>query len=203
MSFWHIVLQQLLASSWLEITAVVFGLMSVWYSQQENILVYPTGMVSVLIYIYITFEYKLYADTGINGYYLIMSIYGWYHWTHAGDNATQIPISNNSYKENLTTIIIFMVSFLIIRYGLDFTDSDVPSWDALTTSTAITGMWLMARKKIENWIAWIITDLISFPLYLYKGLPFTALQFLIFTFLAVWGYFSWGGKLKQQNELRK
>jgi len=199
MSFWQIVLQQLMASSWLEITAVLFGLMSVWYSKQENILVYPTGIVSVLIYIYITFEYKLYADTGINGYYLIMSIYGWYHWTHTDDDANQIAISNNSNKENLITIIIFMVSFLIIRYGLDFTDSDVPGWDALTTSTAITGMWLMARKKIENWIAWIITDLISIPLYLYKGLPSTALQFLIFTFLAVWGYFSWKNKWKQQN----
>lgn len=196
MSFWQIVLQQLFASSWLEITAVVFGLMSVWYSKQENILVYPTGIVSVLIYLYITFEYKLYADTGINGYYLIMSIYGWYHWTHPNDNSPQISITINSNKENIISALILIVAFISIRFGLNYTDSDVPIWDALTTSTAITGMWLMARKKIENWIAWIITDLISVPLYLYKGLPFTAIQFLIFTILAIWGFFSWKNKLK-------
>lgn len=192
---WSTFVQQLQDSTILEATAVIFGLLSVWYSKKEHIWVYPTGIISVLIYVYITFEYKLYADMGINAYYFVMSVYGWYHWTNTGDQREQIPITRNSRNENLVGFALMAGSFLIIRFGLDFTDSDVPTWDALTTATAITGMWLMARKKIENWIAWIITDIIAVPLYLYKGLPLTSFQFLIFTILAFWGYFAWKKKL--------
>lgn len=197
MNEWLIIFwEQVLATTPLEAIAVVFGLASVWYSKQEHIWVYPTGIVSVLIYVYITFQYKLYADMGINAYYFVMSVYGWYHWTHTGDSTKeQIPISKNSKSENLVACIIMVVSFIVIRFGLDFTDSDVPTLDAFTTATAITGMWLMARKKLENWIAWIITDLVAVPLYLYKGLPLTSFQYLVFTMLAIWGYYSWKNKL--------
>ncbi|MEQ8581168.1 MAG: nicotinamide riboside transporter PnuC [Marinoscillum sp.] len=189
--FFSQLLDQMYQTTWLEAVAVFFGLLSVWFSKQENILVYPTGIVSVLIYIYLTLQYKLYADTGINGYYFVMSVYGWYHWTDS-ENRPQIPVTSNSKKQNVMSVLFFIVSFIAIRTALVyFTDSDVPNWDAVTTSFALVGMWLMAEKKIENWIAWIITDIISIPLYLYKGLPFTALQFLIFTVLATWGYFSW------------
>ncbi len=190
--FWD----QLLATTLLEGIAVFFGLVTVWYSKQEHIWVYPTGIISVLIYVYITFQHKLYADMGINGYYFVMSIYGWYHWTNTGDKTKmQIPISRNSRKENLIALSIMVVSFIAIRFSLDFTDSDVPGLDSFTTATAITGMWLMARKKMEHWIAWIITDIVAVPLYLYKGLPLTSFQFLIFTILATWGYFSWKKKI--------
>lgn len=189
--FFSQLLEQMYQTTWLEAVAVFFGLLSVWYSKQENILVYPTGIVSVLIYIYLTLEYKLYADMGINGYYFVMSVYGWYHWTDS-ENKPQIPVTSNSKKQNVISILFFIVSFIVIRTVLVyFTDSDVPNWDSITTSFALVGMWLMAEKKIENWIAWIITDIISVPLYLYKGLPFTAFQFLVFTVLATWGYFSW------------
>jgi nicotinamide mononucleotide transporter len=194
---WMIVFwEQLQATTPLEAIAVFFGLASVWYSKQEHIWVYPTGIISVLIYVYITFQYKLYADMGINGYYFVMSVYGWYHWTNTGDkDKEQIPISRNSRQENFVAVGIMIVSFMIIRFGLDFTDSDVPGLDSFTTATAITGMWLMARKKIENWVAWIVTDIVAVPLYLYKGLPLTGFQYLIFTVLATWGYFSWKKKL--------
>jgi nicotinamide mononucleotide transporter len=193
---WQILWEQIQSSTWLEGTAVIFGLLSVWYSKQEHIWVYPTGIISVLIYIYITFQYKLYADMGINGYYFIMSVYGWYHWLDTGDQKKeQIPITKNSKEENLIAFAIMVVAFVIIRFGLDFTDSDVPSWDSFTTASAITGMWLMARKKIENWLFWIITDIVAVPLYMYKGLPLTSFQFLVFTILAVWGYFSWRRKV--------
>ncbi len=197
MDYWDSFQQQLYQTTILEAIAVLFGLLSVWYSKQEDILVYPTGIVSVLIYIYITFNYKLYADMGINGYYFIMSIYGWYHWTDTKTDRAQIPITRNSKVENIISLGIVIASFLLIRFGLDYTDSDVPTFDAITTSTAIAGMWLMARKKIENWIAWVITDLISIPLYIYKGLPLTSLQFLVFTILAICGYFSWKPKIEK------
>lgn len=196
--FFSQLLGQIYETTWLEAVAVFFGLLSVWYSKQENILVYPTGIVSVLIYIYLTFQYKLYADMGINGYYFVMSVYGWYHWTGT-ENRPQIPVTRNSKRENQFSVVFLIGSFLLIRWILvDFTDSDVPNWDATTTALALVGMWLMARKKLENWIAWIITDLISVPLYLYKGLPFTAFQFLVFTGLAFWGYFSWKRSLSER-----
>lgn len=195
-----LITEQLFATTWLEATAVLFGLMSVWFSKQEHILVYPTGIVSVLIYVYITFQYQLYADMGINGYYFIMSVYGWYHWTNTEDDRPQIPITSNSRREWLISLAFLLVSFVVIYLVLTFwTDSDVPIMDATTTAFALVGMWLMAQKKIENWIAWIITDLISIPLYLYKGLPFTAIQFLIFTVLATWGYYSWKKKIALSN----
>jgi len=197
--FFTLLIEQAYQTTWLEAVAVFFGLASVWFSKQENILLYPTGIVSVLIYIYITWEYKLYADMGINGYYFIMSVYGWHHWTNAKDKP-QIPITTNSKKEHAVSFLFLLGSYFLIRWVLmSFTDSDVPNWDAATTSFALVGMWLMAEKKLENWIAWIITDIISVPLYLYKGLPFTAFQFLVFTGLATWGFFSWKKSLSMKE----
>ncbi|MBV6645704.1 MAG: nicotinamide riboside transporter PnuC, partial [Cyclobacteriaceae bacterium] len=132
---------------------------------------------------------------GVNAYYFAMSVYGWYHWTDTKSEKKQIPITQCNWKEHFIAFSIMGISFLLIRFGLDFTDSDVPNLDAITTATAITGMWLMARKKVENWIYWIITDIIATPLYFYKGLIFFSFQFFVFTILATWGYFSWRKKL--------
>ncbi len=189
--YWDLFLNQIYQTTWLEFIAVVFGLLTVWYSKQENILVYPTGIVNVLIYVWITFQYRLYADAGINAYYFFMSVYGWYHWTDMKSSTHQIPITTNNTKEHLIAIGITIGSFSLIRFGLDFTDSDVPNWDALSTSFPIAAMWLMARKKLQHWIYWIITDLIAVPLYFYKGLPLTSLQYLVWTIIAIWGWFSW------------
>lgn len=176
----------------LEWIAVTTGLMSVWFSMKENILVYPTGIISVVIYVYLAFQYQLYADMGVNFYYFIMSVYGWYHWKDTDGQREQIPVTINDARENLISVALLLGSFGILVFVLmNFTNSDVPIWDALTTCFAITGMWLMARKKIENWVAWIITDLISVPLYFYKGLVLTSFQFFIFTILAFAGLFAW------------
>lgn len=187
-------------TSALEWTAVIFGLMSVWFSMKENILVYPTGIISVLIYVYLSFNYLLYADAGVNSYYFVMSVYGWYHWKDTDDDTDQIPVTKNSSKEWVISVGILLASFMILVFVLqNFTDSDVPIWDATTTCFAILGMWLMARKKVESWIAWIITDIISVPLYFYKGLVLTSFQFLFFTGLAVAGYFAWKKSLQKSK----
>jgi len=190
-------------TTFLEWIAVTTGIMSVWFSLRENILVYPAGIISVLIYVYFGFTYKLYADMGVNFYYFLMSVYGWYNWTNTHDeNREQIPVTLNSPKENLQSILLLLGSFLVLLGTLKFfTDSDVPFWDAATTAFAILGMWLMAKKKLESWIAWIITDLVSIPLYYYKELTLTSFQFLIFTFLAFGGYVAW--KKSYQKEQRK
>ncbi len=176
----------------LEAVAVIFGLASVWYARLENILVYPTGIVSVIIYVYICFGAKLYADMGINAYYFVMSVYGWIVWSKKVDPTHHIPITRNSLSENISAVIILVLSFFVLRYVLvNYTDSDVPVWDSATTAVFFVGMWLMARKKLENWIAWIIADAVSIPLYFYKGLLLTSFQYMVFLALAIMGYIAW------------
>lgn len=201
MEIWTSFYEQLKETTLLEFVAVVCGILSVWYSKKESILVYPFGIISVIIFIYLTFKYGLYAETGINFYYFVMSIYGWWNWKNTKDLASsQIPISRSTAKGHLVNIATFLLAAAFIYFLLTrFTDSTVPLLDATTTGLAITGMYLMALKKIEHWLFWIICDLISMPLYMYKGLPFTALQFFVFTYLAVLGWFAWKKKLREQQ----
>ncbi|MBN3521097.1 nicotinamide mononucleotide transporter [Algoriphagus lutimaris] len=178
--------------SLLEGIAVFFGIASVFYSIKENIWVYPTGIISTLIYVWICFQYKLYADMGINAYYFSMSIYGWYVWTHPKEGETVLPVTWLKPSGWFFSIVLFLFSYLVLYLILSqFTDSDVPYWDSFTTASAFVGMWLMAKKKVENWIFWIITDLVSIPLYFYKGLILTSFQFTFFTVLAIMGLLAW------------
>ena len=187
----------------LEGIAVVTGMLSVWFAKNENILVYPTGIISVLIFVYILAHNKLYGDMGINAYYFIMSVYGWYNWTRKDNGSHVVHISKSSFKENVYSFLIFLLFFIILIIVLKgYTDSDVPLIDSFTTALFFVAMILMARKKIENWIAWIIGDLISVPLYFYKGLVLTSIQFLVFLGLAIAGYISWKNSMagrKNQN----
>jgi len=188
--------------TWLEAVAVFFGLASVFYSMKENILVFPTGIVGTLIYVWICLQVKLYADMGINAYYFMMSIYGWYIWSRPKAGAVKVPVTWLDRKGIITSLGLFLGSYAVLYFVLaTFTDSDVPYWDSFTTSSAFVGMWLMAKKKVENWIAWIVTDLVSVPLYMYKGLLLTSFQFLVFTVLAVLGLIAWvkSAKLKTEN----
>lgn len=188
--------QNLIDSSWLEGIAVFFGILSVWYAKKENILVFPTGIISVVIYIYICFFAKLYADMGINFVYFVMSIYGWYMWSRKDDAKPVIPISWSTKKDHIISAIMLIGFFFTLSYFLtNYTDSNVPIIDSTTTSIFIVGMWLMARKKIENWIYWIIGDIISIPLYFYKDLALTSIQFTVFLVLAIMGFIEWRRKL--------
>ena len=177
----------------LEINAVVFGLLSVWYSKNNNILVYPTGMISTSIFIYLLYKWVLLGDMLINAYYFVMSIYGWYVWTRK-ENNIYTPISVMEAKEKKASIFIFIFSIIFVYFVyiyFDKWDSITAYIDNITTAIFFVGMWLMAKRKIESWIFWIIGDIISVPLYFYKGLTFTSLQYLIFTLIAIAGYYSW------------
>ncbi|MDA7810374.1 nicotinamide riboside transporter PnuC [Flavobacteriaceae bacterium] len=177
----------------LEITAVVFGLLSVWYSKNNNILVFPTGMISTSIFIYLLFKWVLLGDMMINAYYFIMSIYGWYIWTRK-ENKVTTPISRVNSFEKKIAILIFLFSIVFVYSIYVYFDKwgSLTSYiDNITTAIFFVGMWLMAKRKIENWIFWIVGDVISVPLYFYKGLTFTSLQYFIFTFIAIAGYYSW------------
>ena len=186
----------------LEIIAVFLGISSVWFSKNNNILVFPTGMISTAIFIYLLYKWVLLGDMIINAYYFVMSIYGWYIWTRKKDNSeTQITSINS--KEKKASIIIFvsslMFTYLVYVY-FDKWDSVTAYIDNLTTAIFFVGMWLMAKRKIENWIFWIVGDIISVPLYFYKGLTFTSLQYLIFTFIAIAGYYSWKKILNKSHQ---
>lgn len=192
----------------LEIAGVIFGLLSVWYAKKDNILVFPTGLVSTFIYAYLLWKWELLGDSMINVYYFIMSIYGWYHWTRKKGDIVEFPIAVITNKEKVTSIIIFMATlvFVIIVY-LYF--NKFTSWysyiDTFLTAIFFVGMWLMAKRKIENWFFWIIGDVISIPLYFAKGYTFTSFQFLIFTIIAVYGYLEWKKTLdnSQIREVQK
>lgn len=178
----------------LEIVAVIFGFMSVWFSKQNKIWVFPTGMISTLIFVYLLLKWELLGDMMINAYYFIMSVYGWYIWTRKVDATHVTPISRTSKKENVISMAIFMTTLIfvfIVYQSFEKWTSWVAYIDTLTTAIFFVGMWLMARRKIENWIFWIIGDIISVPLYFYKGFTFTSLQYLGFTIIAIFGYLAW------------
>jgi nicotinamide mononucleotide transporter len=178
----------------LEIVAVIFGFLSVWYSKQNKIWVFPTGMISTVIFVYLLLKWELLGDMMINGYYFIMSVYGWYIWTRKVDDSHVTPISVTTSKEKKISIAIFFTTLLFVYIVYNIFDKWT-SWvayaDTITTAIFFVGMWLMARRKIENWIFWIIGDIISVPLYFYKGFTFTSFQYLGFTVIAIFGYLAW------------
>lgn len=178
----------------LELVAVVFGVISVLYARKNNILVYPTGLVSTILYVYVLFEFQLYGDLIINFYYTIMSVLGWYLWSKTKDGHDEFPISIINRKEILVSTLIFTITLTFVALVYHFFDK-FTDWtayvDALTTGLFFVGMWLMAKRKIENWILWIIADAISIPLYFYKGLTFSSFQFILFTIIAILGYKEW------------
>jgi nicotinamide mononucleotide transporter len=178
----------------LEITAVVFGIISVLFARKNNILVYPTGLISTLIFIYILYNFKLYGEFIINIYYSVMSILGWYLWSRRNNGQEEFPISIMNLKEYKISGLIFTATLLFIALVYHFFDkfTDLTAYvDAFTTALFFVGMWLMAKRKIENWIVWIIADIISVPLYFYKGLTVSSLQFIVFTIIAILGYKEW------------
>ncbi|MEO1012941.1 MAG: nicotinamide riboside transporter PnuC [Bacteroidota bacterium] len=178
----------------LELVSVVFSLFSVWYSKRENILVYPTGIVATGIATYILFFYGLLGDMLINAYYFVMSILGWYLWTRKVDETHFVPITLTNAKEKKWAIILFvgaLVFVALVYWATDRFNVWTAYVDTFTTGLFFVGMWLMAKKKLENWLYLIVGDIITIPLYAYKGLVFSALLFLALTIIAIFGYFSW------------
>ncbi|MFM8373660.1 MAG: nicotinamide riboside transporter PnuC [Bacteroidota bacterium] len=198
---WQNFISGMLATTWLEFVAVVFGILSVVYSRAENILVYPTGLVNTTLYIYLSVQAGLYAEASVNGYYTIMSIAGWVWWARKKtDGEHQLRISGSSATDWRNALLFFGFFWVSLWWLLDrFTDSSVPLADGFAAASAYTGMWLMARKKLENWIWWIVTNVASIPLYFSKGFVFTSFQYLVFLVLAVMGYAEWRRKLAQSE----
>lgn len=177
----------------IELIAVSFGITSVIFAKNENILVFPTGIISTILYIIICYKFILYGDMLINIYYTLMSLYGWYVWSFkvSGEN---VVITTSKKDDVAKSIFIFLSTIVIISCIYVYFDrmrNLTDYLDTFTTAIFFTAMWLMANKKIEHWIFWIIGNLISIPLYFVKGLGFSSIQFTIFLILAIIGYMQW------------
>ncbi|HEY0272719.1 MAG TPA: nicotinamide riboside transporter PnuC, partial [Chitinophaga sp.] len=166
--------------------------LSVLYSNRNKIYVYPTGLVSTGIYIYLFFTGGLYADAGLNGYYFVMSVYGWYNWTRKDAALHETPVSWTTRRELVTAVLIATLGwgliYLLLRYA---SDSTVPVWDAFVAATACSGMWLLAKRKVENWVLLNISNLAAVPLLMYKHYYLTAALTVFLFVVACFGFVNW------------
>jgi nicotinamide mononucleotide transporter len=190
-------------TSLLEYIAVFFGIASVWYSRKENIFVYPVGLVNTIIYVYISIKGSLLGEASVNFYYTVMSIYGWILWAKKNQQQEHIVlITRSDLKEWMRQLLFFAVFYIVIFSALtylkkDFAPGAIPWADAFASATAFTGMWLMARKKVESWYWWIATNITSIPLYFVKHYVFTSIYYLILLVMAFWGLNEWVKRSKK------
>lgn len=188
----------------LEFAAFVFGILSVWFAKKENILVYPTGLIATIITTYLLYIAGYLGDMMINGYFTIMSIYGWYKWARKGNDIVNITITRTNNKEKIIGIVLFFVTIFVVFGIYNFFGYEIRKdnyIDIFASGIFFTGMWYMANKKIENWTLWIFGDLIVVPLYAYRGLGMLSLQYLIFTILAISAYLEWKKILNNNSQL--
>lgn len=201
----------------LEASAAFFGILSVYYSIKKNIWVYPTGIISTLLYVYILFNFGLLGDCMINVYYTVISIYGWILWSKNSVDNIHVDVKWAEKKEWVYGILLFIISLILVTvvyYFKPYIDNrfsmkgvnlglyhlDRANWlDVITTSTFLLGMWLMAKRRIDSWIFWIIGDIICIPMMIYKGLGITSVQYLVFTIMAISGYANWEKSFKAKK----
>lgn len=178
----------------IELLAFVFGVWSVWLAKKAHIWVYPVGILGTTLTMYLFYVDRLLGDMMMNAYYSLMSIYGWWEWTRKNQGKRVRTVARMHSKEKQWTVVIGLIT-MAITYGVyRFTQTTLELSniiDILTSGMFFCAMWLMARKKLENWTLWIIADLITIPLYAYRGWGMLSLQYVIFTLLAVQGYYSW------------
>jgi nicotinamide mononucleotide transporter len=200
--FWQQFVSGLQQTTPLEYVGVVMGIVSVYFSRRENIWVYPTGLVNTVIYVYLSFKFHLIGEAVVNFYYTVMSIYGWWLWARRNEQHEPIlHISFSGKREWLQQLLFFGVLYVVILFSLRylkeaFYPGAIPAADAFASATAFTGMWLMARKKVESWWWWIATNAASIPLYFVKGLVFTSVFYGVLLLMAVSGLVEWQRRAK-------
>jgi nicotinamide mononucleotide transporter len=200
----------LVQTTWIEAIAVISGIVSVWYSRKENILVFPTGLLNTTIYIYLSLKGHLLGEASVNLYYTIMSLYGWYLWTRKNQTNQELilQITNSHTKERIQQFLFFAGVYATIYFALvylkqSFAPEAIPWADALASASAYTAMWLMAKKKVESWFWWVVTNIASIPLYFIKGYTFTSVQFLVLLILAIAGWIEWSRKANNAKNINQ
>lgn len=194
-------------TGWLEYIAVFAGIASVWFSRIENILVYPVGLINTIIYIYLSFRVGLWGEGSVNFYYTVVSIYGWILWAKKDQQHHHlVVIKNSSAREWGGHLLFFGFFYLAIFFALSWLKKNgnapqaIPWADAFASASAYTGMWLMAKKKVESWHWWIATNIASIPLYFVKGLVFTSVYYLVLLIMAVFGLVEWIKRAREEKE---
>ena len=196
-------------TSWIEFVAVFAGIISVWYSRKENILVYPTGLFNTIFYIYLSLKGGLAGEASVNFYYTVMSIYGWIMWSKR--NAQQehlVKITSASKKEWMQHLAFFAIFYIVLYVTIDwmmakgYIKGAIPWADAFASATAYTGMWLMTKKKVESWYWWIATNIASIPLYFIKHYVFTSVYYVVLLIMAVWGLAEWIRRVKEEQKIK-
>lgn len=193
-------------TTWYEYLAVFAGILSVWYSRKENILVYPVGLVNTIIYIYISARGHLLGEAAVNLYYTVMSIYGWAAWRQKDQlHKPVLHVRFSSARGWMQQLAFFLAFYVVIFVALtwlkkEFAEGAIPWADAFASAAAFTGMWLMARKKVESWYWWIATNIASIPLYFVKQYVFTSVYYLVLLVFAFWGLAEWRRRAKLRQE---
>ena len=203
--FFRNFISQVQQTSLLEYIAVITGIASVFFSKKENILVYPVGLINTIIYVYISIEGSLFGEASVNFYYTVMSIYGWILWARRNQqHEIVLHITKSSFKEWLQQLLFFTFFYVAIFLSLTwakkaFYANTIPALDAFASATAFTGMWLMAKKKVESWYWWIATNITSIPLYFIKGYALTSVYYTILLIIAFFGLHEWQQRSKQKT----
>lgn len=183
-----------IGNNYIELFGAVAGIIYVFLEIRQNIWLWPVGIITSVVYIWVFFDTGFYADMGLQWYYLIISFYGWYWWRrgNSGTADNTLPVTRVNIKSAIVIVSVIIIIFLIIWLVLfRFTDSTIPGWDAFTTAVSIVATWMLARKILEHWILWVIADVVSIGLYIYKGLFPTVILFVVYTIMAVIGYREW------------
>ncbi len=176
----------------IELAGVITGIICVWLNARENIWGWFFAIISCGLYIHIFYRAKIYGEVLLQIYYIVVSVYGWYHWKFGGQASRQLPVTLTPTRLRFVLLLIFGLGAFSFGYYLDrYTDSEVPYVDASTNAMSLIAQWMMARKYLENWLVWLVADVIYVGLFFYKDLQLTAILYLIFLGLATMGYFSW------------
>lgn len=186
--------------NYIEAIGTFISIIYIYFSIKQKIWLWPLGLISSILYVYIFYDHKIYADMGLQLYYVVISIYGWYSWNRSNihsNNQTNVQLLRNNHKLTIVLLAVSFIIFIIISQILIyFTDSPIPYADAFTTSLSIVATWMLAKRYIENWLIWILIDAVSSLIYMYKDLYFTVFLYGVYTIMAVVGYRTWLMDLK-------
>jgi len=202
-------INQWLSGHYIEIFGAISGLLYLYFAIRQKIWLWPLGLITSAVYVYVFFITRFYADMGLNIYYVVISIYGWYNWLYGRDsqNKDRLPVSGLTRKLSLTLLVITAGIYVILVYLLktlpellNIGVSELLYWDAFTTAASIVATWMLARKIIHHWLVWIVVDAVSLVLYVYKGMYPTVVLFLVYTLMAFKGYLEWKKELPIKEE---
>lgn len=189
--------------NYLEILGTIVGLVYLYLEYKADIWLWLASIIMPAIYLVVFYDAGLYADTAINIYYLAVAIYGWFSWKFGSSSKKELPISHITTRQAVAMVVLYAIMQVAISLALQhLTDSDVAWFNGLTSALSVVGMWMLARKWIEQWIVWIVVDILSAGLYCYKGLYLTAILYALYAIIAIFGYRKWRQMMIEQDATR-